>query len=52
MGHSSLQTTMIYLHLTETAEASAREVIDNVFGQVPGDNDGNDDPEATGLVLK
>jgi site-specific recombinase XerD len=27
LGHSSLQTTMIYLHLTETAEASARETI-------------------------
>ena len=37
MGHSSLQTTMIYLHLTETAEANAREVIDKVFGQLPGD---------------
>ena len=24
LGHSSLQTTMIYLHLTETAEANAR----------------------------
>ena len=52
MGHSSLQTTMIYLHLTETAEANAREVIDSVFGKLPGDNDGNDDPEATGLVSK
>ena len=28
---SSLQTTMIYLHLTETAEADARKVIDKLF---------------------
>lgn len=67
MGHSSLQTTMIYLHLTETAEANARDVIDNVFGKLPGDalpgdalpgdtspgeTNHNDDPEATGPVLK
>ena len=31
MGHSSLQTTMIYLHLTEIAEANSREVIDTIF---------------------
>lgn len=31
LGHSSLQTTMIYLHLTETAEADAREVIERVI---------------------
>lgn len=31
LGHSSLQTTMVYLHLTETAEADARTVIDNLF---------------------
>jgi site-specific recombinase XerD len=31
MGHSSLATTMIYLHLTETAEANAREVIEKLF---------------------
>ncbi|MEZ6117355.1 MAG: tyrosine-type recombinase/integrase [Pirellulaceae bacterium] len=31
LGHSSLQTTMIYLHLTETAEANAREKIEQVF---------------------
>jgi len=31
MGHSSLQTTMVYLHLTETAEANAREVIEKLF---------------------
>ena len=37
MGHSSLQTTMIYLHLTEIAEANAREVIDKVFGALPGE---------------
>ena len=31
MGHSSLQTTMVYLHLTETAEADARETIERLF---------------------
>jgi site-specific recombinase XerD len=35
MGHSSLQTTMIYLHLTETAEANARETIEKLFEQKP-----------------
>lgn len=31
MGHSSLQTTMVYLHLTETAEADSRQVINQLF---------------------
>jgi len=31
LGHSSLQTTLIYLHLTETAEADAREAIERVM---------------------
>ena len=31
MGHSSLQTTMVYLHLTETAEVSARKAIEKLF---------------------
>jgi site-specific recombinase XerD len=31
LGHSSLQTTMIYLHLTETAEADSRQVINRLF---------------------
>lgn len=31
LGHSSLQTTMIYLHLTETAEADSRKIIDELF---------------------
>lgn len=31
LGHSSLQTTMIYLHLTETAAADARETIERLF---------------------
>jgi site-specific recombinase XerD len=31
MGHSSLQTTMVYLHLTETAEANARKAIEKLF---------------------
>lgn len=35
MGHSSLQTTMIYLHLTETAEADSRKVIEQMFQTPP-----------------
>lgn len=31
MGHSSLATTMVYLHMTETAEAGAREAIEKTF---------------------
>ena len=31
LGHSSLQTTMVYLHLTETAEADARKAIEKLF---------------------
>ena len=31
LGHSSLQTTMIYLHLTETAEVDSRQVINRLF---------------------
>ena len=31
LGHSSLQTTMIYLHLTDTQVADARKVIDELF---------------------
>jgi site-specific recombinase XerD len=31
MGHSSLQTTMVYLHLTDSAEADARKTIEKLF---------------------
>jgi integrase/recombinase XerD len=31
LGHSSLQTTMVYLHLTDTQVADARLVIDQLF---------------------
>lgn len=31
MGHSSLATTMVYLHLTQTAEVNARETIEQLF---------------------
>ena len=31
LGHSSLQTTMVYLHLTDTQVADARKVIDSLF---------------------
>ena len=33
LGHSSLQTTMVYLHLTETAEADTRKLINRIFVQ-------------------
>jgi site-specific recombinase XerD len=33
LGHSSLQTTLVYLHLTEVAEADARVVINRLFGR-------------------
>lgn len=36
LGHSSLQTTMVYLHLTETAQADTRQIIENIFRR-PGD---------------
>jgi len=36
LGHSSLQTTMVYLHLTDTAEANAREEIEKLFDRLPG----------------
>ncbi len=36
LGHSSLQTTLVYLHLTETAEANARDEIEKLFGRLPG----------------
>jgi site-specific recombinase XerD len=31
LGHSSLQTTMVYLHLTDTQVADARRVVDQLF---------------------
>jgi len=31
LGHSSLQTTMVYLHLTESGEADARAIINELF---------------------
>lgn len=31
LGHSSLQTTLVYLHLTETAEVDARQIIFKLF---------------------
>lgn len=39
LGHSSLQTTMIYLHLTDLGETNARDVIEELFGKVPGETD-------------
>jgi len=31
LGHKSLQTTMVYLHLSETGEADSREIINRLF---------------------
>jgi site-specific recombinase XerD len=31
LGHSSLQTTMVYLHLTDSAETDARDAIEKLF---------------------
>ena len=31
LGHSSLQTTMVYLHLTQTAQVDARKTIERIF---------------------
>lgn len=31
LGHKSLQTTMVYLHLTENGEADARKIINGLF---------------------
>lgn len=31
LGHAGLQTTMIYLHLTETAQADSRPIINKLF---------------------
>ena len=31
MGHSSLATTMVYLHMTDSAEAQARQAIEQTF---------------------
>jgi integrase/recombinase XerD len=35
LGHSSLQTTMVYLHVTETAEVDARQKIEQMFPTPP-----------------
>ena len=31
LGHSSLQTTMVYLHLTDSAAVDARKTIEKLF---------------------
>jgi site-specific recombinase XerD len=31
LGHSSLQTTMVYLHLTQTAQVDAKKTIERIF---------------------
>lgn len=31
LGHSSLQTTLVYIHITETAEADARTTVEQLF---------------------
>lgn len=33
LGHSSLATTMVYLHMTDTAEVNARDIIERLFAR-------------------
>ena len=40
LGHSSLQTTMVYLHLTETAQVDSRKIIERIFRRRIDDNKG------------
>ena len=40
LGHSSLQTTMVYLHLTEIAERDNRQVINQLFASRPNSSQG------------
>ncbi len=40
LGHSSLQTTMVYLHLTETAQVDSRKAIERIFQRRINDNKG------------
>jgi site-specific recombinase XerD len=50
LGHSSLQTTMIYLHLTETAEADSRRIINDLFAgrkKKPNESMSADSPSRT-----
>ena len=35
LGHSSLQTTLVYLHLTETAQVDSRKAIERIFRRPP-----------------
>lgn len=48
LGHSSLQTTMVYLHLTETAQVDSRKVIERIFRRRIDDNKGNDQNKGKG----
>ena len=38
LGHSSLQTTLVYLHLTETAQVDNRRVINQLFAPLPAND--------------
>lgn len=58
LGHTSLQTTLVYLHLTETAEADSRAVIEKLFDKLPGRwlpgrwLPGDDEDNASGSLAK
>jgi site-specific recombinase XerD len=48
LGHSSLQTTMVYLHLTETAQVDSRKAIERIFRRRIDDNKSNDRNKGNG----
>jgi len=49
LGHTSLQTTSIYLHLTRQGDEQARSIIERLWDEGPPKDDRLDDrPDADG----
>ena len=49
LGHASLQTTAIYLHLTRQGDEQARAIVERLLDERPSNEDGIDDrPDADG----